>query len=82
MDRVEFNKADCTNALFHHAQLPYSDFSHAMLEKADFYKADLKQALLHRINDKKTQWRGSKRVLAEFTDKDLAIAENFKPPEL
>jgi len=53
-----------------------------MLEKADFYKADLKQALLHRINDKKTQWRGSKRVLAEFTDKDLAIAENFKPPEL
>jgi len=40
------------------------------------------QALLHRINDKKTQWRGSKRVLAEFTDKDLAIAENFKPPEL
>ena len=81
LDRAEFNSADCRGASFVYAKLPYSVFSHALLNAADFSGADLTQSFLHRISDQGTNWKGAKLKLAEYTDKDLAEAEDWKPPQ-
>ena len=81
LDRAEFSAADCHGAVFFKAKLPYSDLSHAILSGANFTGADLKQATLHRIIDKNIIWRGANRKLAEYTDKDLAEAEDWQPPK-
>ena len=80
LDRAEFNYSDCRGARFNFAKLPYSVFSHAALNIADFSGADLTQSVLHRISDQGTNWTGSIRTLAEYTDRDLAEAEDWKPP--
>jgi len=81
LDRAEFVGADCEGAVFRNAKMPYSDFSHANLGGADFSGANLLQSKLHRINDQYTNWKGANLKLVEYTDQDLAEAEDWAPPK-
>jgi len=51
------------------------------LKEADFSGANLLQAVMHRIDDKKTNWHGANRKNAQYTDKDLTEAEDWEPPK-
>ena len=42
--------------------------------------SNLLQAVLHRIDDRDAKWTGAKRKNADYTDKDLAEAEDYRPP--
>jgi uncharacterized protein YjbI with pentapeptide repeats len=68
------------NANFHKAEIPYAEFSHAVLISANFSGANLKQSVMHRIDDRQTNWQGANLKLVDYTDEDLAAAEDWKPP--
>ena len=80
LDRAEFNNGNCEGARFIYAKMPFSVFSHAVVRNADFSGADLTQSVLHRIDDKGANWKGAVKTLADPTDKDLAEAEDWRPP--
>jgi len=61
--------------------MPYALLSYATLKEADFSGANLLQAVMHRIDDKKTNWHGANRKNAQYTDKDLTEAEDWEPPK-
>jgi len=56
-------------------------FSHAVLRAADFSGANLQQAVMHRVDDRGTNWKRANRKLVDYTDKDLAEAEDWLPPQ-
>lgn len=60
--------------------MKYSDLSHANLQNCDMAEANLLQSVMHCTRDVGTNWKGTSRLLVETTDKDLAAAENWKPP--
>jgi uncharacterized protein YjbI with pentapeptide repeats len=81
MDRAEFNGADAEAAVMVRAAVPYADFSHANLHGADLSGADLTQARFHRIRGTNADFTGANLKLAEYTDQDLAEAEDWVTPE-
>ena len=71
-------------ATFDRHEGPFPDYpptqgAYANLCGADFSMADLLQATLHRVDDRGARWKGSRRKKAEYTNKELAKAEDFKP---
>jgi len=80
LDRAEFNYADCSGGLFIKSRLRYADMSHAKFIACDMSESILLQARLHCCDDTAANWKGASKVLVETTDKDLALAEAWKPP--
>ena len=78
---ARFNDCDCQGANFTNARIPYGNFARAVARGADFSGADLMQGNLHRLDDQDVIWSGANLKKCKKTDKDLAQAEDWKPPQ-